>query len=64
MQNYSLHKGTHLDIYKKTLFQDQEQVSEGSNTADSNKSRWKEMGRETSKEGEEKKVGASAQTPE
>lgn len=53
MQNYSFHKGKDLDIYKKAFFfQDQEQVSEGSNTADSNKSRWKELGRKRSKEGE------------
>lgn len=52
MQNYSFHKGRDLDIYKKALFsQDQEQVSEGSNTADSDKSRGTEMRRERERKG-------------
>ena len=40
MLNYSFHKGTELDIYKKAPFsRDQEQVSEGANTADSKEKR-------------------------
>lgn len=66
MQNCSFHKGTHLDIYKKAPFsQDQEQISEGSNTADSDKE--KEGNRERGGDGgggEEKKAGVGAQTPE
>lgn len=52
MQNCSFHKGTHLDIYKKAPFsQDQEQISEGSNTADSDKE--KEGNREREEKREE-----------
>lgn len=53
MQNYSFYKGTDLDIHKKGLFfpQDQEQVSEGSKNADSDKSRRREMGKERERRG-------------
>lgn len=50
MQNYSFHKEQTWTFTRKPFSQDQEQVSEGSNTADSDKSRRKEMAGERGEE--------------